>query len=317
MADWLAKRLQRGEVVLIDGGMGTELQLRGVPMDPVAWSGPAALTHPDVVRGAHEDYIRAGADVIIANTFAAARHTLEPGGHGDKVAAINRAAVRIAQEARDRVADRPVAVAGSMSHAIADAKAPYPKPAARADRDWRAPATLKATYEEQAGLLAEAGVDLIALEMFQGEDLSLPAIEAALATGLPVWLGTSCGHADAAGHLPTFNHAHIAFDDAVDRMLRPGFQAVIVMHSEVEDTAAGLEAVRRRWKGALGAYPDTGHFVMPEWHFDGRVTPAALVAAAQGWVAMGAQIIGGCCGVGPEHIRALKDALPKRVSARA
>ena len=73
----LSRRLAGGEVVVIDGGMGTELQARGVPMDDEAWSGVANLTHDHVVREIHEDYIRAGADVIIANTYAAARLPLE------------------------------------------------------------------------------------------------------------------------------------------------------------------------------------------------------------------------------------------------
>ena len=59
---WQA-RLAAGEVLILDGGMGTELQRRGVPMDEVVWSGAAVLSHPEVVRAVHEDYIRAGADV--------------------------------------------------------------------------------------------------------------------------------------------------------------------------------------------------------------------------------------------------------------
>ena len=55
--------LAAGEVLVLDGGMGTELQHRGVPMDEVVWSGVAVLSHPNVVRAVHEDYIRAGADV--------------------------------------------------------------------------------------------------------------------------------------------------------------------------------------------------------------------------------------------------------------
>jgi homocysteine S-methyltransferase len=309
----LDERLARGEVILIDGGMGTELQLRGVPMDKVVWSGIAQLTHPDIVRTLHEDYIRAGAEVIIANTFGSSRHVLEPGGYGDRVAEANRRAVALAKEARDRAAERPVAIAGSMSHAISDAKAAYPRHKGRSEKDWRRPETLRATYREQAELLAEAGVDLIALEMFQGEEQGVPAVEAALATGLPVWLGTSVGHREAHGRVPTFNHPEIAFADALDAMIRPGLQAVIVMHSEVADTATGLDLVKARWKGPLGAYPDTGHYEPPLWNFAGRISPDALARAALGWVAQGARIVGGCCGVGPEHIRRLREVLPTHV----
>ena len=79
-ADRLSERLANGEVVLIDGGMGTELQARGVPMNRAAWSGVANLDNFDVVQQVHEDNIRAGADVIIANSFATSRVMFRPAG---------------------------------------------------------------------------------------------------------------------------------------------------------------------------------------------------------------------------------------------
>ena len=66
----LHERLAAGGVIVLDGGTGSEIEARGVAMDAAAWSAPANLTHADVVRSVHEDYIRAGADVVIANTFA-------------------------------------------------------------------------------------------------------------------------------------------------------------------------------------------------------------------------------------------------------
>src|SRR4051794_35193277 len=69
--------------IVIDGGMGTELEARGVPMDHEAWCGLANLGAPDVVRQIHDDYIAAGADVIIANTFPTNRPALEAAGAGD------------------------------------------------------------------------------------------------------------------------------------------------------------------------------------------------------------------------------------------
>src|SRR5215467_5643405 len=115
VAEVIAGRLAAGEVLIIDGGTGTQLQAEGVPMDDMAWSARANLEQPDVVQRVHEDYIRAGAEVIIANTFAASRAALEPAGLGSRVAEANRAAVRAAQRARQATATGPVAVAGSMS----------------------------------------------------------------------------------------------------------------------------------------------------------------------------------------------------------
>src|SRR5262249_4284774 len=111
----MLERLADGGVVVIDGGMGTELEARGAPLDHEAWCGLADRETPARVREIHEDYIRAGADVIIANTFPANRAALDVEGDGDRVGEMNRAAVAAALEARERVAgDREVAVAGSL-----------------------------------------------------------------------------------------------------------------------------------------------------------------------------------------------------------
>ena len=68
--------LDQGKVIILDGATGTELQRRGVPMHGFAWSAEALDTYPETVRAVHEDYIRAGADVIITNSFSTARHVL-------------------------------------------------------------------------------------------------------------------------------------------------------------------------------------------------------------------------------------------------
>lgn len=172
----------KGKVIILDGATGTELQRRGVPMHGFAWSAAALDTHPEIVRAVHEDYIRAGADVIITNSFSTARHVLEPAGLGDRVRALNQRAVTLAQAARENTREnaasgRPVAIAGSISSFRADGT-----PAEQ----------LVANYNEQAELLTEAGVDLIALEMMYNVEQAVPAIRAALTTGLPTWVGFSC-----------------------------------------------------------------------------------------------------------------------------
>ena len=76
--DALRRRLAAGGVVLLDGATGTELQRRGVPMHERAWSAAAVFTHPGTVREVHEDYVRAGSDVIVtlAPQYSSARCTL-------------------------------------------------------------------------------------------------------------------------------------------------------------------------------------------------------------------------------------------------
>ncbi len=78
LVETFERRLAGGELVFLDGGTGTDLERRGVPMDGEAWSAAALLTHPEVVREVHEDYIRAGAEVVISNSFSTARLPLQP-----------------------------------------------------------------------------------------------------------------------------------------------------------------------------------------------------------------------------------------------
>jgi S-methylmethionine-dependent homocysteine/selenocysteine methylase len=297
----LAECLARGDVILLDGGTGTELERRGVPMDRQAWSATANLTHPDVVRGVHEDYIRAGADIVITNTFATARCHLEAAGLGERVAEVNRRAVELAREARDRAAGhRDVWVAGSMS-----TMAPGSDPARRPSV-----ARLSEMLREQADVLARAGVDLIVLEMMRDVDYAAGAVDAARATGLPVWVGFSCRQA-ADGAVRMFSgFQDLLFEEIIAPVMAHGGSLLAVMHSEVRDTGPALEVAKRCWRGPLAAYPESGYFTMPNWQFVDVIAPDDFVAHALDWLRQGVQVLGGCCGIGPEHIRLLRERLP-------
>ena len=81
----IKNRLQHGDIVLLDGGTGSELEKRGATMDPEAWCGLATLKNVDILEGIHRDYIAAGADIITANTYASSRLMLEPAGYADRL----------------------------------------------------------------------------------------------------------------------------------------------------------------------------------------------------------------------------------------
>lgn len=72
----LMKRASDGECILIDGATGTEVERRGVPQHKNAWNGAAALSHPEILRQVHEDYINLGAEIVISNTFSTNKHAL-------------------------------------------------------------------------------------------------------------------------------------------------------------------------------------------------------------------------------------------------
>ena len=102
--------------------------------------------------------------------------------------------------------------------------------------------------------------------------------------------------------------------EALEQIPPMGASLVSIMHTLTEDTPAALREVTGRWSGPLGAYPHYGEFVMPNWQFIDTVSPEAFAAEAEQWLELGAQLIGGCCGITPEHIRLLKERLPERLS---
>ena len=307
VVDVLPGRLAAGEVVIVDGGMGTQLQAEGVPMDGATWCARANLEQPGVVRRVHEAYIRAGAQVIIANTFAASRAVLEPAGLGGRVAEANVNAVGAALAAREDAADGPVAVAGSMSSFC---PAVMHTGAAGLPGDQHFPGL--AEFREQARLLAGAGADLIALEMIGARGYGRAALQAAAETGLPVWLGiTAVRRADGTLGTPPELGDGDGFEDLLAALASPAPAAVTVMHSDPEVIPAAIEIIRRRFTGPIGAYAEIGSWTPPNWVF-GDLTPGEYLQHARTWAQGGAQLIGGCCGIGPEHIGAIRDHLAGR-----
>jgi S-methylmethionine-dependent homocysteine/selenocysteine methylase len=320
ISDGLSQRLAQGEVVILDGGVSTELQRCGVPVDPVAWLGRANFDHGGTVQALHEKYIAAGAQVIIANTHSTSRAALEPAGLGHRVADANRFAVAAALRAREAAATGPVAVAGSISSFI---------PAAMGSDDHTDLRNL-ATFREQAAILADSGVDLIALEMMDSTCYGMEAIEAATGTGLPVWLGISpirfpsgrlgMYSADAPCIAPTTESADAdSFDKLVEAYAGSGarLDAVILMHVKLDVIREALRIVRGHFPGLpAGVYAEVGEWRAPSWVFDDEVPPSAYLKEALGWADAGVQLIGGCCGTGPDYIRALAEGLPDRVGGQ-
>ena len=304
----LSARLKNHEIILLDGAVSTEIQRKGVAMDSDVWSGLAHRTHPEVVRQVHEDYIRAGAQVITANTYSTARHVLESIDLGSEVKSINTEAVRLAKTARDNAAKNETWIAGSMS-----SMAPFTSP-----QEVAASEKVADNYRELAEILAEAGVDLIIAEMMRDAVNSKLVIEAALSSGLPVWIGYSAMMSDYGksvmnwrwkNSLPAGN-----FEELVEAITPLGGDAAGIMHSQVRDTGPALEILCKHWNGPKLAYAETGELEKPDWNFKEICAPKEYVAEIADWVNnYGVQIVGGCCGTGPEHIRMLKESLPKHL----
>ena len=297
----LKQRLDDGEIIVLDGATGTELQRRGVSMDPAAWSGAATLDNDQLLTEIHADYIRAGSDVVTANTYASSRLMLTPAGLGDQVVEINERAVEAALRAREQTATTAVvAVAGSLSHMVPVSSGTAVVDASSVPSDQQ----MSDAFHELAGILKDSGVDHIMLEMMYNPVRTKLALDAALATGLPVWFGMSARRA-GDGRVISYDllddHPLTAIAGLIPAS---GVDAAGLMHTGSEMIADALALVRPYFDGPLLAYPDSGYFEMPDWRFVDTIDPARLQQFFGEWIREGVRLIGGCCGLTIEHVEA-------------
>ncbi len=292
----LRSRLLRGELVLLDGALGTELTRRGVATPLPLWSAEAVLSAPDVVRTIHEDYIRAGADLITAATFRATPRAMGKAGRAGGAEHLLARAVSLGQEARSRCrAPREVLIAGALAP-LEDCYRPDLAPA---------PEAAEREHASQALLLARAGVDAILVETMNTIAEAQAAVRGAKPAGLPVLVSFICR-----------NEREIlsgeALADAVRAVADLAPDAILVNCTPPDVVMRCLEEIARATPLPRGAYANAGAPDMAGggWNFDPVWTPERFAAAVGGWVRLGAQIVGGCCGTTPAHIRAIRDALP-------
>jgi S-methylmethionine-dependent homocysteine/selenocysteine methylase len=263
-------------ITLLDGALGTELAARDVPTPAPAWSAFALEHAPEVVAAIHRDYVQAGATVHTANTFRTKRRQL--GGRWEELA---RRAVDLARAA----VPEGQRVAGSIA------------PLEDCYRPDLSPANPRPEHRELARVLAAAGADLLLCETFAHVGEALVAVEEAVATGVETWVSFTAGP-DGALLTPAEVEA------AARATARCGAAAVLVNCT----AATRLLPYVERLAGAgvaFGAYANAG---APAerlgWTDAPDIERYAELAAT--WVRAGATLLGGCCGTGPAHLRALR-----------
>ncbi|MFQ5786259.1 MAG: homocysteine S-methyltransferase family protein [Alphaproteobacteria bacterium] len=287
--------------VLLDGGMGRELRRRGVPIPGTIWSANALLVAPEVVRAVHDDFIAAGADVIIVNTYGVIRAELAREGVEERFEELNILACEIAREARD-AADREVLIAGSL---------PPLRGSYRPDRVGEFD-EIEPLYREQAAILAPH-VDLIICETMSSAVEARAAATGVCATGKPVWVSWTL-HEDRSGRLRSGE----TVAEAAAAIAHLPVSAFLANCCAPESITAAMPALAALGRGPAGGYANTFRPVPEDWTLDGDkpsdgisplrddLDPEAYAGHALAWLDAGARLIGGCCGTGPEHIARLK-----------
>lgn len=296
----IRERLNQNELVILDGGVGTELQKRGIEMDE-SWCGTASR-NTEILKQVHLDYIKAGAQVITTNTYASSRLLLDAAGVGKDFEEINLKAIGAAKAARDEVSD-DILIAGSLSHRY---------PIAHGDMQSNAiiqfeQSVLQEATDEMANILVENGCDLILLEMMYHPDRIQTVFESAKKTNKPIWAGFSTRRTENGDILSLTDSVDVPFREIVRIIKDYELDAVGIMHTDVNIVSDSIKIVREIYDGTILVYPDSGGWVSPNWIFDKVIKPHELKVRASEWAKEGVQILGGCCGLSPEHIQAVAE----------
>jgi homocysteine S-methyltransferase len=276
--------------VLCDGAMGTLLYAKGIFINRSY--DELNLSQPDLIRGAHHDYLQAGAEVIETNTFGANSFRLSRYGLGDKVREINLAGAKLAKE-----------VAKSFDGWVAGSVGPLGvriEPLGKTSFS-----EARQAFREQIAALLEASVDLIILETFGYLEELHQAYMAAreLDSKIPVIAQV------------TVDEDANCLDGSTPEVFAPRLESwgvdVIGCNCSVGPVAMleAMERVRANTSLPLSAQPNAG---IPR-SVDGRniylCSPEYMASYARKFVNAGVRLVGGCCGTTPEHIRVMKSAL--------
>jgi 5-methyltetrahydrofolate--homocysteine methyltransferase len=284
--------------LVCDGAMGTQLMLAGLANGDCgeAWN----LDHPDRVLKIQRNYVEAGADCLITNTFGGSRLMLKRHGHVEHLREINQAGARIAREA---FGDREGFVLGDLGPlgAILQPYGDLP------------PEEAKAAYEEQACALVEAGADAIIIETQTSLEEIGVAIEAAKAAGAPCIIASlaydlsqdQSFYVTMMGVTPE-RAAEFAADQGAD---------IIALNCGTGMDMNGAAMVARQYRAScrlpIMVQPNAGLPVLENMKAVYKQLPADMIKNVPDVIEAGANIIGSCCGSTPDHTRAIRQTVDK------
>lgn len=280
------------EIILLDGGMGQELVHRAGDRPTPLWSTQVMVDHPGLVAQVHADYRDAGATVHTTNTYAILRDRLIGTGAEDQFEALYAAALKEAEGV------------GVLAGAIGPLVASY-RPDLMPAHD-----VAVAAYTEVANILAPK-VALIICETVASLAHARAVLEAAAATGKPVWLAMTVDDHDGTKLR--------SGEPLADVFAVAGAASAILANCSVPEAIDAAMGVLATGNKPFGGYAN-GFTKISDDFLGDKPTVDALTARqdlgpdayarhAMGWIAQGATIVGGCCEVGPAHIARLADEI--------
>ena len=286
------ERVARGEILISDGAMGTYLQAMGLsPGECPEWW---CVSHPEVVRGIHEAYIAAGADIVETNSFGGTIYKLKPYGLEGKVRELNRAAVALAKQAMAGKGYVAASV-GPTGLILEDEGGDV------------APQDVYEAFKEQVAALAEGGADALCIETMASLGEALQAIKAAKEnTKLPV-ICTFTFEASPRGFRTMMG---VTPERAAREAVAAGAD---VVGANCGNGIVNMIEITRQTRAAQPGTPilinaNAGMPVLEGEKTVFKETPEFMASKVPELIKAGAQILGGCCGTTPEHIAAMARA---------
>ena len=283
--------IRKDRRILFDGGMGTMLIDKGLPMGepPEKWN----LEHPEIVKQVHSSYFETGSDVVQTNTFGGNRAKLSTKGLDKDVRKINLMAAKLALE----VTPSNKYVAGDIGPT-----GRFLKPMGDMTLE-----KLAEVFAEQAAALAKGGVDLISIETMYDLREAVAALKAAKkATNLPVFASI------------TFNKGPKGFftimgDEVSTSMKTLEDEGADVVGSNCTlGSGDMLELVRLMRKSAdlpIIAQPNAGQPILKEGKTIYEQEPEDFAKDIRKMIEVGCNVVGGCCGTNPDFIKAMSEVM--------
>ncbi len=303
MAKKLFQDAIRERPLLCDGAMGTQLMFAGLEQGNCgeAWN----LTNPEKVLAIQRRYAEAGSDCILTNTFGGSRIMLTRHHNGDKVVEINKAAVDIVRRAfrgKDGYVIGDIGPFGGLMEPYGDFTE----------------SQVRSAFEEQAGALVEAGADAIIIETQTSLEELLLGIQAAQHAGAPCIIGSMAYDVTLDGS--TFRTMMgIDPERAAAFMEEHGAHVVALNCGTRMDMERAREAVTR-YRSVTNlpvmVQPNAGQPKLVNMKIIYDETPEEMVTGVVPLLQAGANVIGGCCGSTPDHIRAFRKAMDEYLASK-
>lgn len=283
-------------ITILDGGMGQELLRRSSREVTPMWSADIMLYEPELVRDLHREFIESGARVITLNTYTATPQRLKRENQFGQLTHLHHAAMRVAQEAIELSQRDDVAIAGSLPPLVAS----YHPEVSLSYED------SLMSYRQLVALQSPAS-DIFICETMSSICEAQAACTAAKESGKPVWVAFSVSDTQ-----PNQLRSGELLKDALDELevLSPD---AILLNFSLPEAISACWPLMQQSQAKIGAYANG--FVSIDALYPGDtveelemrtdMSPEQYAAHAMRWVQKGASIIGGCCEIGPDHIKAL------------